>query len=259
MRSWAGIPVAIAVLAIALSACQSANPVAKSTGKPLFIGSPVISDVRPETASVGALGASVPAFKKLTFSIRVVASGKIIGESTETLKAASGNYGQYLEDATYHFDGGRCTVLNRIEAVGVGGFLTLLQVGQIWSSDCEGWGAGFTRREVAGIRVKSGQLFPLQVGNKLALQYSVLASDSERDTGTAQYEETAEEAYEVVERIPEFRLDSGRSLGEAFLVRVVVSGSGRKKRSYEFVFSTRLGWRVAYSTDIRYTLVDWTP
>lgn len=259
MRNWAGTPVAIAVLAIALSACQSVNQGAKKTGKPLFIGSPVISDLRPEAASVNALAAPVPAFKKLTFSIRVSASGKIIGESTETLKAASGGYGQYVEDATYHVDGGKCTVLNRVEAVAVGGFLTLLQAGQIWSSDCEGWGAGFARREVTAIRVKSGQLFPLKVGNKLSLQYSLVGSDSERDTGTAQYEETAEEAYEVVERIPEFRLDSGRSLGEAFLIRVAASGSGRKKRSYEFTFSTRLGWRVAYSTDIRHTLVGWTP
>jgi hypothetical protein len=258
MQGRAGALVATALLAIGLSACQSVHQGAKGTGKRLFIGSPVISDLRPETASVGALGASVPAFRRLAFSIRVSASGKLIGESTETLKAASDGYGQYLEDATYHVDGGKCTVLNRTEAVGVGGFLTLLQAAQIWSSDCERWGAGFARREVTAIRVKSGQLFPLQVGNKLSLQYSVLGSDSERDSGTAQYEETAEETYEVVERIPQFRLDNGRSLGEAFLIRVAASGGG-KKRSYEFVFSTRLGWRVAYSTDVRYTLVDWTP
>ncbi len=77
-------------------------------------------------------------------------------------------------------------------------------------------GGGVTRREVTSIQIKSGQLFPLKVGNKLALQYTVLGSDSEQDTGVAQYEETAEESYEVIERIPEFRLDNGRSVGEAF-------------------------------------------
>jgi hypothetical protein len=259
MRGWASTSVGIALVAVGLSACQSANQNAKGTAKPLFIGSPRLSDLRPETASASGLGAPVAAFKRLTFSIRVSASGKIIGESTETLKAASGGYGQYVEDVRYRLNAGKCTVLNRTEGLAVGGFLTLLQAAQTWSPDCEGWGAGYSRREVAGIRIKSGQLFPLKVGNKLLLQYTVLGSDSERDTGTAQYEETAEESYEVVERIPEFRLDNGRSLGEAFLIRVAASSTGRKKRSYEFVFSTRLGWRVAYSTDVKYALVDWTP
>ena len=248
----------ITLLAIGLSACQSPASKAKTTGKPIFIGNPVVSDLRPDTTNAAALGAPVPAFKMLRFSIRVVASGKTIGESIETLKGASSGYGQYLEDVTYHVNAGKCTVLNRTEAVGVGGFLTLLQAGQIWSPDCEGWGGGMVRREVSSMRVKSGNLFPLKVGNKLELQYTVAASDSERDTGRAQYEETAEETYEVIERIPEFRLDNGRSLGEAYLIRVNASLTGHKKRTYEFAFSTRLGWRVAYSTSVRYALVDWT-
>jgi hypothetical protein len=258
MRGRVSAAVWAVLLALGLSACQSANQNAKGIAKPIFLGSPRISDLRPETTSASALGASVPAFKRLTFSIRVKASGKIIGESTETLKVASGGYGQYVEDVRYSLRGGTCTVLNRTEAVGVGGFLTLLQAAQTWSPDCEGWGSGYSRREVTSIQIKSGQLFPLKVGNKLLLQYTVLGSDSERDTGTAQYEETAEESYEVVERIPDFRLDNGRSVGEAFLIRVAANTTGRKKRSYEFVFSTRLGWRVGYSTDVRYSLVDWT-
>jgi hypothetical protein len=255
MQTRASMPAWIALLAIGLPACHGV----KSLGKPLFIGSPVISDLRAQTASAGALGAPAPGFKRLRFAIRVSATGKAIGESTETLKAASSGYGQYLEEVTYHLSGGTCTALNRTEAVGVGGFLTLLQAGQIWSSDCAGLGGGVTRREVTSIQIKSGPLFPLKVGNKLTLQYTVAGSDNEQDTGVAQYEETAEESYEVVERIPEFRLDSGRSLGEVFVVRVVAINSARKKRSYEFVFSTRLGWRVGYSTDVRYALVDWVP
>jgi len=255
MRTWASTPGWIAVLALGLPACHSVS----SVGKPLFIGSPIVSDLRAETASAAALGAPAPGFKRLKFAIRVGATGKPIGESSETLKAASGGYGQYLEEVTYHLAGGTCTALNRTEAVGIGGFLPLLQAGQIWSSDCTGWGAGVTRREVIRIEIKAGPLFPLKVGNKLTLQYTVAGSDSEQDDGIARYEETAEESYEVVERIPEFRLESGRSLGEAFVVRVAAISSARKKRSYEFVFSTRLGWRVGYSTDIRYTLVDWVP
>jgi len=50
---------------------------------------------------------------------------------------------------------------------------------------------------------------------------------------------------------------NGRSLGEAYLIRVNASVTGHKKRTYEFAFSTRLGWRVAYSTSVRYSLVDW--
>ena len=248
----------VALLMLGLSGCQSPASKAKSTGKPIFIGNPAVSDLRPETANTAALGAPMPAFKKLSFAIQVVASGKTIGESVETLKAASSGYGQYHEDVTYHVNAGKCTVLNRTEAVGVGGFLTLLQAGQIWSPDCEGWGGGMVRREVNSMRIKSGNLFPLKVGNRLELEYAVAASDSERDTGRAQYEEVAEETYEVIERIPDFRLDNGRSLGEAYLIRVNASLTGHKKRSYEFAFSTRLGWRVAYSTSVRYALVDWT-
>ena len=248
----------ITLLAVGLSACQSPTSKAKSTGKPIFIGSPAVSDLRADTTNAAALGAPTPAFKKLRFAIQVVASGKTVGESIETLKVASSGYGQYLEDVTYHVNAGKCTVLNRTEAVGVGGFLTLLQAGQIWSPDCEGWGGGMVRREVSSMRVKSGSLFPLKVGNKLDLQYTVAASDGERDTGRAQYEEIADESYEVIERIPEFRLDNGRSLGEAYLIRVNASLTGHKKRTYEFAFSTRLGWRVAYFTSVRYALVDWT-
>jgi len=254
----ARITLGITLLAIGLAACQSPASKAKSAGKPIFIGSPAVSDLRPDTTNAAALGAPTPAFKRLRFAIQVVASGKTIGESIESLKAASSGYGQYFEDVTYHVNAGKCTVLNRTEAVGVGGFLTLLQAGQIWSPDCEGWGGGMVRREVNSMRIKSGNLFPLKVGNKLELQYTVAASDSERDTGRAQYEETAEESYEVIERIPEFPLADGRSLGEAYVVRVNASLTGHKKRTYEFAFSTRLGWRVAYSTSVRYSLVDWT-
>jgi hypothetical protein len=245
------------LLAIGLSACQSSAPKATKSNKPIFIGNPAISDLRFETTGVAALGAPVPSFKKLRFAIQVVASGKTVGESIETLKAASSGYGQYVEDVTYHVNAGKCTVLNRSDAVGIGGFVTLLQAGQTWSPDCEDWGGGMVRREVSSMRVKSGRLFPLKVGNRLELQYTIAASDSERDTGRAQYEESAEETYEVTERIAEFRLDNGRSLGEAYVIRVNSSLTGHKPRTYEFAFSTRLGWRVAYSTTVRYVLLDW--
>ena len=245
----------VTLLVFALAACQTAPKVSK----PLFTGDASISDVRDEAASGAGLGAPTPAFRRLKFTIRTAAKGKLIGESTETLKAASKGYGQSLEEITYSLAGGKCTVYNRTTAVAVGGFLSYVEAAETWSSNCSEFGGGRDRRQVVTMTVKSGQLFPLKVGNKLSLEYTVLGSGSERDTGRAQYEETAEETYEVAERIADFRLADGRSLGEAFLVRVTaVKGKARKKRSYEFVFSTRLGWRVAYSTDIRYTLVDWS-
>jgi hypothetical protein len=251
MRLRAGV--LIAGLALALPACQGARKVAQ----PLFTGAPAIADLGAEAGGTAVLPAPAPAFKRLKFSIRAAASGKTIGESTETLKAAAGGYGQFLEETTYRLMGGKCTVLNRSEAVAIGGFLTLLQTGEIWSPDCADMAGGRDRRQLGEVRVRSGRLFPLAAGNKLSLHYRVLGSDSEQDTGRASYEETWEETYEVVERIADYRLEDGRSLGEVFMIRVSATGSTRKQRTYTFAFSTRLGWRVAYATDIRYSLVDW--
>lgn len=251
-----GLAPLILLLACALSGCQTAKPVVHQKG--LFLGSPAVADLKAEVRSAEALSAPPPAFRRLLFSVRVNATGKTIGEATETLKTASGGYGQYLEEITYRLLSGQCTVFNRSEAVAVGGFLPLLQAGQIWSPDCADWGGGITRREVNALRRVSGQLFPLAVGNRIALQYTLVGSDIGEDNGLAQYQESAEESYDVVERIADFRLDNGRSIGEVFRVRVTASTSVRKKRVYEFLFSTRLNWRVGYTTDIRYILLDWT-
>lgn len=249
------LPLALFLL-FTLAGCQTPPP---KSSKPIFTGDAAIGDVRDEAANAAGLGAATPAFRRLKFALRTVAKGKLIGESTETLKAASKGYGQSLEEITYNLRGGKCTVFNRTTAVAVGGFLTLVESAETWSSDCADLGGGRERRQIVAIAIKSGQLFPLKVGNKLSLEYTVAGSGSEQDTGRAQYEESAEEAYEVAERIADYRLADGRSLGEVFVVRVTsIKGKAKKKRSYEFMYSTRLGWRVGYSTDIRYTLVDWS-
>jgi hypothetical protein len=253
MRQQTAAGALIAGLALALPACQSA----KKVDQPLFTGAPIIADLSAAKGGTPALAAPNPAFKRLKFSIRAAASGKTIGEATETLKAAAEGYGQFLEETTYRLMSGKCTVLNRSEAVAVGGFLTLLHTGEIWSPDCADLAGGRDRRQVTEAAVRSGHLFPLAAGNKLSLRYRLVGSDSERETGRASYEETWDEAYEVVERIADYRLEDGRSLGEVFMIRVTAAGSTGKQRSYTFAFSTRLGWRVAYATDIRYSLIDW--
>lgn len=241
-----------ALLAFSLTACQSA----KKVEQPLFTGPPRIGGLRVEAAAAAALSAPTPAFKQIKVSLRAPRDGHVIGTSIETLKAASKGLGQYTEDAAYSMSGGKCTLNNRSDAVGVGGFLVLQEMAQTWSPDCEGWGMGTARREVSAIDVLSGQLFPLKLGNKLTLRYTVVGTQRGRDEGVADYEEKWEESYEVVERIPEYRLESGRSMGEVFVIRTAAVSAG-KKRTYTFLFSTLLGWRVGYSTDVRVIPVDW--
>jgi len=235
--------------ALSLAACQSA----KKIEQPLFTGPPRIGGLRVE-ASTAALGAPTPMFKQLKLSVRAPRDGHVVGMSIETIKATSDGLGQYTEDATS--TAGKCAIDNRTDAVGVGGFLVLQELAETWSPNCADWGSGSERREVSAMQVLAGQLFPLQIGNKLTLRYTVLGTQRGRDEGVADYEESREESYEVVERIPDYKLESGRSLGEVFVIRTTAVTAG-KKRTYTLLFSTLLGWRVGYSTDLRVVPVDW--
>jgi hypothetical protein len=237
------------LLALGLAGCQSAKPIEK----PLFVGPPDLAHV--QAAALADLGAPVPAFKQIKLLVHAPGDGHIMGTSVETLKAATGGAGRYVEEAIYHVLGGKCTVNNRTDAVGVGGFVVLQELAESWSPDCEGWGTGYGRREVSAI-TQSGRLFPLKVGNRLTLRYTVIGTDRGRDEGVADYEEVAEESYEVIERQPDYRLENGRNLGEVFAIRATSVKAG-KRRTYTFLFSTMLGWRVGYTTDVRVVLVDW--
>ncbi|HTT39980.1 MAG TPA: hypothetical protein VMH32_20215 [Burkholderiales bacterium] len=238
------------LLAVGLTGCQST----KQIEQPVFTGPPSIGGLRVETPP--ALSAPTPHFKQLKLSLLAPRDGHVIGMAIESLKAADKGLGQYTEDAAYGMGRQKCTLNNRSDAVGVGGFLVLQEVAQTWSTDCPNWGKGTVRREVSSMEVLSGQLFPLKVGNKLKLRYTVLGSERGQDEAVADSAENWEESYEVVERVPDYRLANGRSLGEVFVVRTTTL-IGRKERKYTFLYSTLLAWRVGYTTDMRVVLVDW--
>jgi hypothetical protein len=239
--------------ALGVAGCHSAK---QTERKPLFVGTPKISELQPGARTLMSLGAPLPTVKRLNFTIRTKASGKIIGASTETLKAAGAGYAELLEDTAYRIAGGQCNISSRSEAVGVGGFLALLEAAHIWSPDCPRLAGGRDRRAVIDARI-SGQLFPLRVGNQASVHYTVLGSDSDEDTGFATYDETLDESYQVVERIADFRAGNGKSVGEVFRIQTSLTTSRGKKRAYEFLFSTALGWRVGYRTDLEAILIDW--
>jgi hypothetical protein len=237
-----------AVLAICFVGCQAP----KSIEKPLFVGNPDLARVYQTNAE--NFSAPTPAFKQLKLSVQAPGDRHVMGTIVETLGATANGAGRYTEQATYNVLSGKCVINNRADAVGVGGFVVLQEVAESWSPDCEG-NSGYRRREVTSIS-RSGALFPLKVGNRLSLRYTEIGTDRGRDEGVADYEETSEETYEVVERLADYRAESGRNVGEVFVIRVEALKAG-KKRKYTFLFSTVLNWRIGYSTEVRVVLVDW--
>ena len=234
-----------------LCACQST---AKRVRVPMFVGKPVISSLRPEIVALHALGAPKPAVRRLQLAVRVTANGKPLGESTERIGQTSDGFGEYVEEGSYRATDGRCTLSSRNQGVAIGGFLELLEADEVWSPDCGGGGS--TRSEAIAMEIVSGQLFPLKVGNRLTLRYALLESAEGVEEGTAQQRRTVDATYEVMERIPDLRTPSARSIGEVFVIRVTDNRRG-KPNTFEFSFSTTLGWRVGYKTDLTAVLVDW--
>jgi hypothetical protein len=234
-----------------LCACHSAS---KSAREPMFVGTPAISNLRPEVAALHGLGAPPPSVRRLELAVRVTANGKPLGTSSERLGKLADGYGEHVEEGAYRATDGRCTLSSHNEAVSVGGFLILLEAAQVWSSDC---GGGGTRRsEATRVEVVSGQLFPLKVGNRLALRYVQLESFEGEPEGSAQPGTPVSVDYEVIERIADLRSPSGRSVGEAYVIRVKEDKRG-KQQTFEFSYSTALNWRVGYKTDLTAVLVDW--
>jgi hypothetical protein len=234
-----------------LCACQSTG---KRVRVPMFVGKPVISSLRPEIVALHALGAPKPAVRRLQLAVRVTANGKPLGESIEHIGQTSDGFGEYVEEGSYRATDGRCTLSSRNQGVAIGGFLELLEADEVWSPDCGGGGS--TRSEATAMEIVSGQLFPLKVGNRLTLRYALLESAEGVEEGTAQQRRTIDATYEVMERIPDLRTPSARSIGEVFVIRVTDNRRG-KPNTFEFSFSTTLGWRVGYKTDLTAVLVDW--
>jgi hypothetical protein len=234
-----------------LCACHSTP---KSARQPMFVGTPVVSSLRPEIVDLHALGAPKPSVRRLQLAVRVTANGKALGSSSELVGKAVEGYGEYVEEGAYRATDGSCTLTSRNQAVAIGGFLVLMEYAEVWSADCGG--GGTTRREAAHMEIVSGELFPLKVGNRVALRYLQLESFEGEPEGTAQQSSPVSAVYEVIERIPDLRTPSGRSVGEVYLIRVTENKRG-KQSTFEFSFSTVLGWRVGYKTDLTAVLVDW--
>jgi hypothetical protein len=235
-----------------LAGCQSAP---RKPAEAMFVGTPAISSLRPDVVALHALGAPPPAVRRLQLAVHVSANGKALGSSTEVLGKATEGYSEYLEEGSYRATNGSCTLTSRNQAVAAGGFLVLLEVAEVWSPDCGG--GGTTRSEATRMQVVSGKLFPLQVGNRLTLRYVLLESAEGALEGWAQQGRSVEAAYEVIERIPDLRTTGGRSIGEAYVIRATENRRG-KPSTFEFTYSTALGWRVGYKTDLTAVLVDWS-
>src|SRR5690348_2660833 len=77
-----------------LAGCHSAHRVKR---EPMFVGTPVVSSLRPDIVSLQALGAPPPAVRRLQLSVRVTANDKPLGTSSETLGQSAQSYGQYVE------------------------------------------------------------------------------------------------------------------------------------------------------------------
>jgi len=241
------------VLGLALLAgCQSGP---RKPPEPMFVGTPVLSSLRPEILALHALDAPPPAVRRLQLAVHVSANGKPFGNSLEVLGKVSDGYAEYLEEGAYRATDGSCTLSSRNQAVAAGGFLVLLEIAEVWSPDCGGGGS--TRAEATKMQVVSGQLFPLKVGNRLALHYVLLESGEGALEGTAQQARPVDAVYEVIERIADLHTANGRSIGEAYVVRATENRRG-KPSTFEFTFSTALNWRVGYKTDLTAVLVDWS-
>ena len=242
-------------LALGLALLCGCHSTPKTVGEPMFVGTPVISSLRPEILDLHALGAPKPSVRTLQLAVRVSANGKPLGTSSEVVGKVAEGYGESVEEGAYRATDGSCTLSSRNEAVAVGGFLVLLESAEVWSADCGG--GGTTRSEAARMQIVSGQLFPLKVGNRLALRYVKLERFEGEPQGNAQESTPVNAVYEVVDRIADLRTPSGRSVGEVYVVRVT-ENKGGKPNTFEFSFSTALGWRVGYKTDLTAVLVDWT-
>ena len=244
----------VRILVLGLCVLCGCQNTASRVREPMFVGTPMIASLRPEIVASHALGAPRPAVRRLQLAVRVTANGKPLGTSTETIGNANEGYGEYVEEGAYRATDGRCSLSSRNQGVAVGGFLVLLEIDEVWSPDCGGGGS--TRSEAARMEVLSGQLFPLKVGNRLVLRYALLESGEGALEGTAQQQRMVDAVYEVVERIPDLRTPGGRSIGEVYVIRVTDNKRG-KPSTFELSFSTALGWRVGYKTDLTAVLVDW--
>ncbi len=234
-----------------LCGCQTGP---RTRGEPMFVGLPVLTSLRPDIQALHALGAPKPAVHSLQLAVRVSANNKPLGTSTELLGKSNEGYGEYVEEGAYRATDGSCGLSSRNQAVAAGGFLVLMEVAEVWSPDCGG--GGTTRSEAARMQVVSGQLFPLKVGNRMALRYALLESTENGLEGRAEQARVIDTVYEVMERIPDLRTVNGRSVGEVYVIRVTENRRG-KPQTFEFSFSTALGWRVGYKTDLTAVLVDW--
>jgi hypothetical protein len=242
------------MLLLTLGAAGGCHSAYKVNREPMFVGTPVISSLRPEIVSLRGLGAPPPAVHRLQLDVRVTANNKPLGTSSETLGRTTQSYGQYVEEGSYRSTDSRCGLSSRNEAVAIGGFLVLLESAQTWSPDCGGGGS--RRSEATRMEIVSGRLFPLQVGNRLELRYVLLESFEGEPEGSARPGTPVSAVYEVTERIADLRSANGRSVGEAYVIRVTENTRG-KRNMLDFTYSTALAWRVGYKTDLTAVLADW--
>jgi hypothetical protein len=245
------ITVLVTLVGLTLAGCGTANRVEA----PMFTGNPSIAHLRGDMAGLDALGTPPkPNFKTLRLSIRDEQKDLNIGGQEVTLDSSTPKFGEATEKIIYKAFGGKCTVLRDQQSVQVAGLIQLMYSGSIRSNDCNGWGAGFDRRELVQVREPQGSLFPMQVGNKASLTLVTLVSKAKSDTGLSETEDVANVTFEVVQRIPDFWVESaGKSLGEVFVIR--------RKDSIgqsDLLFSTQLGWQIGYKNGLSVSVVDWT-
>jgi hypothetical protein len=222
--------------------------------EPIFTGPPRFEALRPETQALEELDFPEPNFEALTFRFEHGVTGENLGSMTITRQSVRGSYALIRENLDLYTFSGRCLTHHTATTISLGGFLLLQSTGKTWSSNCTGWGAGYSRHEMAHITHLSGSLFPMKPGNRLELHYIILSSTGERDDGVSEYGSSVETVFTVAQRIPDYRLPSGERIGEVFVLNVEETEDGKASSLHEILFSESLGWRVGYSTDLRVRL-----
>ena len=229
---------------------------AKAVREPIFTGKPSFNTLRQETRAAEALGFPEPRFSSLVFTVEDAASGESLGSMEITRLNSQGVHTRVNESFAVTTFGGRCLRLQETELISLGSLLTLQSVGTVWSPNCTGWGAGHGRTETTQITLLSGNLFPLKPGNRLALRYTSLFTETETDDGMSEYGESVEVTFHVTQRISDYRLPNGRAIGDVFLLDVARTAEGQASSTHEVLLSESIGWRVGQTTDLRVRLTD---
>lgn len=220
--------------------------------KPMFRDNPTLSALRPE-ARLPNLG-NVPTPNLLVASTVLIdeTTGTVYKNSTTSILKTSSTY---TEIRTIDRSTGQCNPVTVTNAVTLAGLMEPLLTLEISSLRCPDIGSSHMRVEAVEVQNVDGILFPLAVGNTFSFKQRELLRDrddllggifgppSGPDTVLSNKERWMEYQYAVVERLPTYKLNSGKDIGETFVIRRTIV-DGPVTYESDWYFSTKLRWPV---------------